>query len=258
VHDQYLLNYLTTGIRKIIGIGRKTHGRRKDGSLFPIHVSVSEVKEEEFHLFTGIVRDLTEQSKVEEAVHAEQHRKNTEMESLISQLDVERTRSRHLIKGILPETIAEQLMKGTMVPPQKFNIATVLYTDICGFTELSSSSTPLDVVDLLNDLYSVFDEIIDRYDVYKVETIGDSYMVVSGVPKMNGASIFLYYFIILLLRTLSVVESSRYLPFLRNLGDRHYSEMAMLALHLVKAISTIKIRHRPDVSLRMRIGMRMS
>lgn len=67
-HDDYLHNYLTTGIKKIIGIGREVQGLRKDGSVFPIHLSVSEARISSRRLFTGIVRDLTEQKRLERQV----------------------------------------------------------------------------------------------------------------------------------------------------------------------------------------------
>ncbi|KAI9159537.1 hypothetical protein H9P43_008877 [Blastocladiella emersonii ATCC 22665] len=222
-HDGYLTKYLTTGVKSKAWNGISNSGRRKDGSLFPIILSVSEVKEEDFHLFTGVVRDVTEKQRNEELARAEQERKESEMEALISLLDVERTKSQSLIKEILPESIAAQLMRGEAVVPRTYPDATVLYTDLVGFTAISSAARPLDVVDMLNDLYSSFDEIIEQYDVYKVETIGDSYMVASGVPRPNG--------------------------------NKHLTEMAKLAIHLVKAISTVKIRHLPDVTLRMRIGI---
>ncbi|KAJ3302566.1 hypothetical protein HDV03_004882 [Kappamyces sp. JEL0829] len=59
-HDTYLLNYLSTGVKKVIGSGQQVVGLRKDGTEFPIHLSISEVVEDGFHLFTAIVRDLTE------------------------------------------------------------------------------------------------------------------------------------------------------------------------------------------------------
>lgn len=65
-HDGYMSNYKNTGVRKIIGIGREVRGKKKDGTLFPFWLSVSEVHLESKRLFTGIVHDLTEQKKVEE------------------------------------------------------------------------------------------------------------------------------------------------------------------------------------------------
>ena len=65
-HDRYMQNYYETGVRKIIGIGREAVGRRKDGTLFPIDLSVGEVQLSTGRIFTGIIRDLTERKRLEE------------------------------------------------------------------------------------------------------------------------------------------------------------------------------------------------
>ena len=67
-HDSYLSNYLTTGQAKIIGIGREVSGRRKDGSLFPMDLAVSEVRKHNDVFFTGVVRDITERRRLEHEV----------------------------------------------------------------------------------------------------------------------------------------------------------------------------------------------
>lgn len=67
-HDRYLANYLRTGRARIIGIGREVVGRRKDGSTFPMDLSVSEVRLEERRLFTGFVRDITERKRLEKEI----------------------------------------------------------------------------------------------------------------------------------------------------------------------------------------------
>jgi len=67
-HDDYMDHYLETGERKIIGIGREVTGRKKDGSTFPMYLAVSEVKLPDQHIFTGIVRDISEQRRLEQEV----------------------------------------------------------------------------------------------------------------------------------------------------------------------------------------------
>lgn len=76
-HDGYLERYLATGEKKIIGIGREVVARRKDGSVFPVELSVSEVRFGKGRLFTGILRDITERKEAEEALQREKRRAQT-------------------------------------------------------------------------------------------------------------------------------------------------------------------------------------
>ncbi len=82
-HDSYLHNYLRTGQKMIIGVGREVRGRRKDGSTFPLHLSVSEVRVGGIVLFSGIVRDISEQKRAEkerEAFIEELSRSNRDLD----------------------------------------------------------------------------------------------------------------------------------------------------------------------------------
>ena len=80
-HDTYMQNYLTSGERKIIGIGREVPGKKKDGTIFPFWLAVSEFKLSEKRMFTGVVHDMTEQKKAETALR----RLNQDLEGIISE-----------------------------------------------------------------------------------------------------------------------------------------------------------------------------
>ncbi|XP_051550758.1 atrial natriuretic peptide receptor 2-like [Myxocyprinus asiaticus] len=135
----------------------------------------------------------------------------------------EKQKTDRLLYSMLPKPVADDLRQGCTAEAQSYSNATVYFSDIVGFTQLSGSSTPHQVVDFLNKLYTTFDDIIDNYDVYKVETIGDAYMVVSGVPKENGIN--------------------------------HAGEIASMALDLISVCHTFKIPHKPTTQLKIRAGI---
>jgi len=93
-------------------------------------------------------------------------------------------RTEQLLLNILPVTIAERLKQGERTIADNFE-ATVLFTDIVGFTELSKEMRPENVVEFLNNIFSGFDLIIENSHAEKIKTIGDSYMLVSGLPDPN-------------------------------------------------------------------------
>lgn len=98
-------------------------------------------------------------------------------------LEIEQEKSRNLLLNVLLQEIADILMEKEQTIAKHYNAASVIFTDIVGFTPLTEQMAPEEMIDLLNDIYSHFDKLVDRFGLEKIRTIGDSYMVVSGVPK---------------------------------------------------------------------------
>jgi adenylate cyclase len=97
-------------------------------------------------------------------------------------LDVERQRSERLLLNILPAAIAARLKQSPGVIADEFPDVTVLFADIVNFTPLSQGIAPEAVVQLLDELFSGFDQLAQRHGLEKIKTIGDAYMVVGGLP----------------------------------------------------------------------------
>lgn len=90
-----------------------------------------------------------------------------------------------LLLNILPEPIAERLRGGEPLIADRFDDVTLMFADIVEFTRLSASMTPQELVGVLNEVFTVFDGLVDQYGLEKVKTIGDAYMVVGGMPHRS-------------------------------------------------------------------------
>ncbi|KTF87708.1 hypothetical protein cypCar_00016563 [Cyprinus carpio] len=140
-----------------------------------------------------------------------------------AELQEEKKRAEGLLTQMLPRCVAAQLIAGKTVKAETYDCVTIYFSDIEGFTAMSASLTPMQVVNVLNDLYTYFDNIIDNHNVYKVETIGDAYMVVSGLPTSNGVD--------------------------------HAKEIARMSLAVVQGMKSFYSPHVPEQQLRVRIGV---
>nr|QNG40948.1 NIT domain GCY 2 [Placozoa sp. H4] len=140
------------------------------------------------------------------------------------QLQDERARANQLLYQMLPKFVANQLKQGYNVSAETFEDVTIYFSDIVGFTVICHRITALQVVQMLNILYEIFDSKVDKYNAYKIETVGDAYMVASGLPR-------------------------------RIPNRRHASEIADLALDLQSEIQGVKISAIPDQLIRLRAGI---
>ena len=99
-------------------------------------------------------------------------------------MEAEYDRSEALLANMLPASIADRLKEsGRSVIADKYDEASVMFADIVGFTERASSTAPADLVRFLDRLYSDFDALVDKHGLETIKVSGDSYMVVSGVPR---------------------------------------------------------------------------
>eukprot|EP01135_Chromosphaera_perkinsii_P011482 Nk52_evm7s2415 gene=Nk52_evmTU7s2415 len=151
------------------------------------------------------------------------HERTAQLQEKSDALQAQTNRVEALLYEMLPKSIAAKLLAGTSIEPEHFKCISVFFSDIVGFTSICSVSKPLQVISFLNELYTKFDTTLSVFDVYKVETIGDAYFVVSGVPERNG--------------------------------NGHAKEICMMALNLLADMQGFTLQHLENLQLQLRIGI---
>ena len=141
-------------------------------------------------------------------------------ERTLQDLALEQARSEKLLLNILPKSIANRLKDNDMRIADSHEAVTVLFADIVGFTKLTASMPPAELVELLSQLFSRFDQLAEQHGLEKIKTIGDGYMVVGGAP--NGL-------------------------------DNHASVIAKLALEMQQAL--VAFNTETGRKLQMRVGI---
>ncbi|CAD5211700.1 unnamed protein product [Bursaphelenchus okinawaensis] len=110
---------------------------------------------------------------------------NERLEEMASEIELEKKRNETLLKEVLPVSVAEQLLQGASVDAREYPLATVMFVDCPRFQTIVPLCQPRQLVSLLNDLFTKFDRLVSMHNVYKVETVGDSYMTCGGLPDEN-------------------------------------------------------------------------
>ncbi len=141
--------------------------RTKSGTIRTVLLSSEQIDIDGKRCVLSVINDITERKKIEEYLRAEQEK------------------SELLLLNILPKAIAEQLKQNPGAIAEQFNSVTILFADIVGFTPLASGMSPTNVVNLLNQIFSTFDQLAEQHGLEKIKTIGDAYMVAGGLPVLK-------------------------------------------------------------------------
>lgn len=117
------------------------------------------------------VRDAIKEMEFQKAYHQMEEKRSVELARL--------QEKEHLLHEILPSRIAEKIIQGEKTIAEESKNMTILFADIVGFTSLSETLSPTEIVTVLNEVYSRLDELADHYGIEKIKTIGDAYMAIS-------------------------------------------------------------------------------
>jgi len=189
-HEKGLQRFMTTGEYKVLHSRIEITAIRKDGVVIPVELTILPIKTENTYSFSAFIRDISEQKQAEEllknynqSLREEVSKQTQELAEKNDELLIANRETERLLDTILPKSISHRLKNGEKLIAEKFPHTTILFADLAGFTEYAKSSDPVKIVQLLSTIFTEFDTIAERYGLEKIKTIGDAYMVASGVPE---------------------------------------------------------------------------
>ncbi|MBW4678826.1 MAG: DUF3365 domain-containing protein [Microcoleus vaginatus WJT46-NPBG5] len=147
--------------------------------------------------------------------------RTAQLQETNQELTSEQEKSERLLLNILPQPIADQLKQGHHTIADWFSEVTVLFADIVGFTQLSDRISPTELVNVLNEIFSGFDRLTEKYGLEKIKTIGDNYMVAGGLPTQR---------------------------------PDHAEAIAEMALDIQQEIEQFNAKHKAELSIRIGIN----
>lgn len=126
--------------------------------------------------------EKTLHSSIEMALY--KHQVDRELLIRTKELEEEKRRTDELLKNILPEEIVDEIKTSGNVTPRYYNQVSILFTEFCGFDSITSKIEPNVLLIELNEIFENFDSIVQKYNLEKLKTIGDSYMIAAGLPEL--------------------------------------------------------------------------
>ncbi|MCB1188805.1 MAG: hypothetical protein H7A23_06225 [Leptospiraceae bacterium] len=145
-----------------------------------------------------------------------------ETEEAKKEVEVEKEKSEKLLLNILPKEVAEELKQKGTAEPVIYESVTVVFTDFKGFTKVAEGMNPKQLIAELDNCFSYFDSLMDRFNLEKLKTIGDSYMFAGGIPKKNNTN-----FIDAILASLEIQAFMNKVKFLREELGYPYWELRL-------------------------------
>jgi adenylate cyclase len=127
--------------------------------------------------------------KLNELRHAkERYSLEKLVEDRTNELAYQKEQTEQLVKKLLPQNTADELRETGKAKSTKYDMVTVLFADIQGFTEIAEHTKPEELIKHLNNIFSTFDKIIANYNIEKIKTIGDAYMCAGGMPNKDNTN----------------------------------------------------------------------